>query len=217
MNAKLQWEKLLERVDALSLRERGFLFLSLLACLLAVADLLWLTPAQNNYKQLTQRFTAQTAELTRLRDELRGLSVQPDPSRAVRTDIEQANIRLNALNNEIKHAVPMAQNGPALEQVLVQLLRRQQGLTLLGVTTLAQDLPATPAGAAAAAASTAMPPGMTKRGLELKVAGPYPELVRYVQSLETAMPSLRWGALSIKGDKQPPELSVQVYVVGVQP
>jgi MSHA biogenesis protein MshJ len=41
--------------------------------------------------------------------------------------------------------------------------------------------------------------------------------VRYVKTLEMAMPSLRWGALQIKGDLQPPELSLQVYVVGVQP
>ncbi len=214
MNAKQQLEKLLERVDALSLRERVFLFLSLLACLLAVADLLWLSPAQAAYKQLTQRFAAQTTELTRLRDELRASSVVPDPSKAVRDDIEKANLRLAALNEEIKTLVPMAQNGPALEQVLVQLLRKQSGLTLLGVSTLAPDAPAAAGGPASA---NAMPPGLSKRGLELRVAGAYPELVAYIKTLETAMPALRWGALNLKSDKLPPEFTVQVYVVGVQP
>lgn len=214
MNARQQWEKLLERVDALSLRERVFLFMSLLACLLAVADLLWLSPAQAAYKQLTQRFAAQTTELTRLRDELRASSIVPDPSKAVRDDIEKADVRLAALNEEIKALVPLAQNGPALEQVLVQLLRKQAGLTLLGVSTLAQDAPSV---AGSPAAASAMPPGLSKRGLELRVAGAYPELVAYIKALETAMPALRWGVLSLKSDKLPPEFTVQVYVVGVQP
>jgi hypothetical protein len=41
--------------------------------------------------------------------------------------------------------------------------------------------------------------------------------MRYVKTLETAMPALRWGALTLKSEKQPPELKLQVYVVGVQP
>jgi MSHA biogenesis protein MshJ len=210
---KALWEKLVERTDALSLRERIFLFLSLLACLLAVADLLWLTPAQNGYKQLTQRFSAQNAELTRLRDELRGASQTIDPAKAVRDDIAASNLRLAALNEEIKTLVPMAQNGPALEQVLIQLLRRQEGLALLGVRTLAQES----APASGTAANAALPSGLTKRGLELRVAGPYPALVGYVKALEVALPTMRWGVLQLKSDKQPPELTVQVYVVGVQP
>jgi len=95
--------------------------------------------------------------------------------------------------------------------VLVQLLRRQDGLVLQGLTTLKAE------SAVATGAQAALPPGMVKRGLELRVTGPYPNLVRYVKSLETALPALRWGALNLKSDQQPPELSLQVYVVGVQP
>ena len=51
----------------------------------------------------------------------------------------------------------------------------------------------------------------------MKVAGPYAELVRYVKNLESALPALRWGALRLQSDKQPPELTLQVYVVGVRP
>ncbi len=205
---KKQWLQLLERIDALTLRERVFLFISVIACALALADVLWLSPAQMAYKQLTQRFATQTSELDRLRGELRTSARPVDPAKAVREDIAAASARLDAVNADIKALVPLDKNGPALEQVLVQLLRRHEGLTLQGLSTLKAE---------AAPATGAVLTGLTKRGLELRVTGPYPELMRYVKTLETAMPTLRWGALMLKSDKQPPELKLQVYVVGVQP
>ena len=208
---KQQWQKLVERVDALSLRERIFLFVSVIATALALADVVWMSPAQTAYKQLTQRFAAQSSELDRLRTELRAVAQPVDSAKVIRDDIAAANLRLEALNAEIKLLVPMAQNGPALEQVLVQFLRKQDGLVLLGLNTTKPEV--TPANGAAPGSSA----GLTKRGLELRVAGPYAELVRYVKTLEVALPSLRWGAMQLKSEKQPPELSLQVYVVGVQP
>ena len=52
---KSWWIKLATKIDALSLRERVFLFCSVLLVLLAVADVLWLTPAQGAYKQVQQK------------------------------------------------------------------------------------------------------------------------------------------------------------------
>lgn len=211
---KKQWLQLLDRIDALSLRERVFLFISIIACVLALADVLWLSPAQTAYKQLTQRFATQSAELDRLRGELRTSTRPVDPAKAVREDIAVATARLDAVNADIKALVPLDKNGPALEQVLVQLLRRHDGLVLQGLsTTKAEAAPA----ASSAGNAVAVPTGLTKRGLELRVTGPYPELMRYVKTLETAMPALRWGALTLKSEKQPPELKLQVFVVGVQP
>jgi len=209
---KQWWQQQVVRIDALSLRERAFLFLSVIVVCLALADVLWLSPAQVAHQQVTQRFAAQGTELSRLRDELKSVAQPVDASKAVRDDIAAASARLEAVNQEIKSVAPLADGGPALEQVLVQFLRRQAGLTLLSTGTLKQDaaIPVAPATGAA-------PTGLSRRGMELRVAGPYPELVRYVKTLEIALPALRWGGLQLKSEKQPPELTLQVYVVGVQP
>lgn len=207
---KLWWDKQAVRIDLLSLRERVFLFVSVIACCMALAEVMWLSPAQVAHKQVTQRFATQGSELIRLREELKTTSQPVDASKAVRDDLQVETARLEAVNQEIKTVAPVAQGGPALEQVLVQFLRRHEGLTLLSVGTLNQELASGPATAAA-------PVGLSKRGLELKVSGPYAELVRYVKALENALPSLRWGAMQLKSEKQPPELTLQVYVVGAQP
>lgn len=213
---KALWLKHSARIDALSLRERAFLFISLIAVCVALANVLWLAPAQKAHEQTRLRVAAQSAELLRLRSELQG-SVQPvDASKSVRNDLAAAQAELNTINQEILNTkAPTADSGLALEQVLVQFLRRQEGLTLLSTGTVAGSSEAAATGAGAAAPSVL--PGLLKRGMELKVAGPYPALVRYVKTLEGALPGLRWGSLQLKSDKQPPELTMQVFVVEVQP
>ncbi len=210
---KQKWQLLVARVDAMQLRERVFLFLAVIICFLALADTLWLTPAQTAQKQAKLRFESQSTELQRLRSELTAMAQTVDPGKAVRDDIASANLRLDVINQEIRAVAPLAEGGPAIEQALVQFLRRQEQLTLLSTGTIKSDTAPSP-GAAPAAGTQ---PVLSRRGLELRVAGSYADLVRYVRTLENALPTLRWGTLQIKATKQPPELTLQVYVVGVPP
>lgn len=213
---KQQWQKLALRVDAMQLRERVFLFLAILICALALADTVWLSPAQLVNKQAKLRFAAQGTELQRLRDELKSVAQPVDASKVVRDQIAEANLRLDAINQDIRAVAPQAEGGPAIEQALVQFLRRQEGLTLIRTATLAQDA-VSPKATTTPAANTAAPAVLSRRGLELSVSGSYAELVRYVRTLENALPTMRWGNLQIKTTKQAPELTLQVYVVGVPP
>ena len=202
-----QLQLLLQRIDALSLRERIFLFLSVFVCVLVAADFVWFTPAQTAHKALLQRFAAQSSELDRLRGELAVSGVPNDPAKAARAELHELNARLAERTTELAGLAPKDQKGPALEQVLQRMLSRQEGLTLLSLDTLSPEAPGSPS-----AAST----GLRKHGLVLRVAGPYTGLVQYVQALETALPGLRWGPMELKTDKRVTELSLQVYAVGVQ-
>jgi MSHA biogenesis protein MshJ len=215
---KQQWQTLAARIDALSLRERVFLFLSIIVCCLALAETLWLSPAQVAYKQATQRFAAQSAEVKRLRGELTVVAQPVDASKAVRDDIAAAQLRLDQVTEEIKAVAPLAEGGPAIEQTLVQFLRRQEGLTLISTGTIKQEtVIVSPRAKGDTAPATDKLPVLSKRGLELKVSGSYAELARYVKTLENALPTLRWGSLQVTAGKEMPELTLQVYVVGVSP
>ncbi len=206
---KAWWALQAARINGLSLRERLFLFLSVMAVLLAIADVLWLSPAQASYKQSQQRFAAQTAEVSRLRAELAAVSRPVDASADLRAELAQYQARVEALQGEITAIAPGAANGSeALEQVLVQFLKRSPGLRLVSSGTVAAD---------AASAEAPAVPGIQRRGLELKVAGPYAELSRYVRQLELALPRLRWGSMQLQVDRQGPELTLRVYVLEVQP
>ncbi len=202
---KQRWQQLVVRIDALSLRERAILFVLLLACCMVLADTVWLSPAQVAHKQATLQFNTQSQELQRLRDELKAVAAPVDVNKQVRDDIALVQQEIDAVNQDIRAVAPLAEGGPAIEPTLVQLLRRQEGLTLLGTATA-------PAPAAPAASSPYMP---TRQALELRVAGSYADLTRYIATLENALPTLRWGALQLKATRQQPELTVELVLLGV--
>lgn len=257
------WKIQSGRINALSLRERFFLFVTLIICLLALADTLWISPTQTAYRQTTLKLSTQNEELQRLRAELgslysNGAATANDPSKILQNDIGTAKERLQVLDQEINALVQRVQKARSIEPALIEFLRRQEGLTLLGTSTLVgADPVAEQAGLFKRVVDTvtsgaiipvapnalAMPstqatglhlPTMLKRGLELRVRGSYHHLSRYILTLEQALPDLRWGNLEIKIPAAPaeetegaavliptktekPELSLQVYVVGVSP
>lgn len=214
---KIWWSKLAARIDALSLRERAFMFLSAIAIFLALADAMWLSPAQVAHKQLTQRFQKQTAELQRVRDELKLAGLPANGVKSVSAEIATVKSSLTNVNQKIAIVLPTASDSTPLTQALVHLLRRHEGLTLVRTATVSPDAGLAKATQTGAAGGSALPAGMTRQGVELTVSGPYSELIRYVQALETAMPNIRWGVMKLKSEKLPPELTLQLFLVGVQP
>lgn len=206
---KAWWNIQAARINALSVRERLFLLLSVLLVLGALADVLWLTPAQTAYKQTQQRFLSQSTELNRLRAELAVVAKPVDASADLQADIAHLQTRTQALRAEIAGIAPaLSAGGEALEPVLEQFLQRSSHLRLVSSATL---------GVEAIGPGVQNIPGMMQRGLELKVSGPYAELIRYVQRLEQALPSLRWGSMQLRVDQRIPELTLRVYVLEVQP
>jgi MSHA biogenesis protein MshJ len=214
---KRWWETQSARINALSMRERVFLFFSIMACGMALADVLWLSPAQTAHTQLTQRFAKQGTELQRARTELKTVAQPVDNNKAMRDEITAINTHVAAVNQNIQDVLPAATQVAPLAQVLVHLLQRHAGLTLVRTSAVAPDAAVVIAAPRVGAAASAMPVGLTRQGVEFTVSGPYPELMRYVQTLETALPHVRWGAMKLKSEKLPPELTLQLFLVGVQP
>lgn len=207
---KVWWQAQLARIDNLSLRERIFLFLSILVCCLAVADTLWLSPAQTAHQQLLQRLDKQNAELQRLRDTLR-VSAQPnDVDQAAQAELLATQAQIDQVNQAVRQRLPDASASAPLAQTLVQLLRRHDGLTLVRTAALAPET----AGPGNSNGAGSLPDGLTRQGVTITVAGAYPVLMRYVAALEVAMPYARWGVMSLSSDKGPPELTLQLFLLG---
>lgn len=205
---KRWWTIAAARIDALSLRERAILFGTALVLCLLLADVLWLGPVQARHQQVSQRFAAQDAELQRLREELKATGGETGPGRRMREELAQLRERIAAVDREIATTPQADVDETPLSKVLVHFLRRHEGLVLVRTATLAADR----AQGEAAGAAPEVP--LKRQGLELTVAGSYGELTRYVQTLERALPALRWGTMRLDSKSQPAELTLQVWLVG---
>lgn len=226
---KAWWKVQAARIDALSLRERAFLFVSLLVCLVALADAVWLSPAQTRQKQLAARVKQQDVELQGLRAALQAAAASMASGNAkaiARDELQALRVRAQALDFDIGALTQGAAGSDGLQAVLLKFLRRHDGLTLVNTSTLGSEIlqvkaapnAATPAPAAAQpqAGGSAPVPVLVRRNLALTVAGPYLKLMAYVDTLERELPGVRWGELRLTSDPNATQLSLQVSVVGLR-
>ncbi|MFG6487686.1 hypothetical protein ACG04R_13470 [Roseateles sp. BYS78W] len=217
------WERQAKRIDALSLRERAILFLSIVAVLAALFDKLVLTPVTARAQLRADAEAQQAAEVAQLREQFVAASRNAnDPAGQLRPQLEAAQAERTRLDAELRKAGSTS-GGEGLSAVLQRLLAQQPGLVLERLALL-DDLPVTAPRAASAAsvsAPAALPtmPGMSWQGVELQVLGRYGDIQRYLQALERELPGLRWGEmhLSASGTKEPPRLRAQLFLLKVQP
>jgi MSHA biogenesis protein MshJ len=217
---KAWWKLQAAKINALSLRERAFLFVACMGVLLALVETLWLEPANVQQKAAALRVRQQEADLQVMRTSLQTIVLTPDSesNQGARAELAELRQHLNAVNARIAQ-VPLSDSSAALQQVLVQFLKRHEGLTLVRTATLIPEGPgAAPTAAAkpASAPGTGPQPSLSHTGLELTVAGAYLDLMRYVETLERELPGLRWGAMKLKTDAAQPQLTLQVSLVGVK-
>jgi MSHA biogenesis protein MshJ len=209
------WKLLAGRIDALSLRERALLFLSLLICGLVLGDQFWLAPAQQRQQQQVAKVKQQDAELLLLRTQLLANKTDApaaNAAQAVRLDMAALQSRIETVNREIDQLSRLGGQTDPLPKVLLHILKRYDGLTLERTATLASE--ATSLSQVGAAAPSAP---LLRHGMEFTVSGSYGELMRYVQTLELELPALRWGTMKLSSGKPTPSLALQVFWLGVAP
>jgi len=206
---KQRWQGWMQKLDVLSVRERLFVFVSLLVCAVALVDTFWLVSARATHAQLQLRMMQQGLELKQLRDVVRSGPRPDDANRVVRDELTQTRARMDALDQHVAKLLPQSDRSAPLEQVLVHLLKRQPGLTL--VRTVA--VPPEAAGPGNDNGAAQLPAGLTRQGVALTVAGSYADLTRYLATLESALPQVRWGALSLAVPGGEPELTLQLFLI----
>ncbi|MBV8035721.1 hypothetical protein [Roseateles sp.] len=205
------WERQAQRIDALSLRERSFLFLSLLAVLAALFDTLVLSPHAARTAQRREEAARHAAELGQMRDQFVAASQgSSDPVARLRRQLDGARTERARLDEALRRA-GSASAGEGLAVVLQRLLAQQPGLVLERLRLL-DDAPV--AGEHQPALD-----GLSWQGVELQVQGGYHDVQRYLQALERELPGLRWGQmrLSAGGGNEASRLQAELFLLKVHP
>jgi MSHA biogenesis protein MshJ len=225
------WALQARRIDAMSLRERTLLFVSMVAVLVGLADALVLSPLLAEQQATTAQMRQESASLDALRSALSSGESGADTPRARLTrELRERRAEVQAVDAEIQTRLAAGGDGTNLAALMTRVLKRYDGLTLVRLATATKEQsddepevarPKPPpeidlgklaaAAPPAAAASATLPP---RRGVEIGVRGRYADLMRYVADTETEMPSLRWGELAIISNDTDSSLHAQVFVPG---
>ena len=216
MNAFIQAQA--KRIDGLSLRERAIMFVSLAAALVAAADALVISPRLAEEKALLSQRQTQTAKINTMRGELAGSGANADtPAAKLARQLAEARARQQALDAEIARGLAQGGPGARLSDLLERVLRRYERLTLLRLATLAATAKPVARARDSAQAQAQAGESLPLQGVEIVVRGSYPDLAQYVADTESALPALRWGALTITGGNELPVLTARVYLLGAAP
>lgn len=197
--ASEKWREFSARIDAMSLRERIFVFAAVVVVALFLVQTFLIDPGQLRAHNARDRLLGAESALQQIEQQRVQLvhRVGHDPDRTAREALAVQEARLTELNAELetreRSLVPPAR----MYQVLKDVVRGQGGVRVIGFKTLSPQPVSLPDAAEGA------PPGFYRHGFELTVSGRYVDLVAYLARLEALPWRLSWSEATLNAAGRP--------------
>lgn len=178
------------RIDALSLRERAIMFVAMAAALVAVADLLVLSPALAQERRVAAQRAERLRELADLRLRTAALATSRSAPGGLQATLQQTRNESDAAQASIDKLLAAEGDAARVSDLLERVLRRHERLKLLKLSI----------DKAPRADATATQPGAAGlQTVELTIGGAYHELAAYLADIERQLSGLRVADLHISG------------------
>jgi MSHA biogenesis protein MshJ len=203
-------EKLRARIDDLSIRERGWLFITLAVLLGAAWQWLLMDPVERQQKDLVEKITAAQKQVTDLNDATQALvsARTADPDAENRRALEELRAALAGFDTQIKGTVSGLVEPRQMAQMLEEVLARNPGLVL----KKARSLPAKPLVAAEEGSTSTV----YQHGLRLELEGSYLDALAYLRALQKMPRSIYWDEVRVSMDKYPKaEITITVHTLSL--
>ncbi len=199
---KAQWARLAARINALSVRERFLLFACVVGALGALTDRLFVSPLIREQKLVVAQLDRKSSDMDILRDKVNAEMLQRRRVRANELDstLKQLQGEIDAVEREITALSAAGGETVAMSAMLTRVLRRAEKVALVRVVQLGGESIAVPTSGVAP----------TRGGLEFTLSGSYLDLMGYLASLEKTLPHARWGALRVRADTAPAQVTVRI-------
>jgi MSHA biogenesis protein MshJ len=219
MSDKLK--KLMERIDSMSLRERGLLLGALVFVIYSAWNGLFMGPLTAHHNQVQgqlKQLRSDTALLSQQSEDISKRQSQ-DPDAETRTKLAGLRTEIAALDERIKARTQGLIDPAAMTSVLEDVLKNEPGLKLLSV----QSLPASPLldpdvhDASKPAQPNAGVPGIYRHGMTLVFEGSYMDALHYLRTLEALPWHLYWDNAAFKVSKYPlAQFTLTVHTIGLR-
>lgn len=200
MNAadfKKQLQALAVRVDAMSLRERALIFITVLVALYFVATNMLFAPVNSEKDRLQNQVNLKRNETRVLELQIQNLVADGDrhPEAGKRKKLTELQENLKAMDAELSRVTAGLVPPKEMARLLEQMLLKNRGLRLMKM----ESQPPTPLleGGATAGAM------VYKHGMRVELQGGYLDILRYLKSLEGLPWKVFWGQVTLQSEKHP--------------
>ncbi len=218
------WEKLVEKIDGMSLRERVLIFAAAAFMLVALIQVLFLDSLLAEQKRLSTQVVQQQEKMKEIQAQIEA-SLQAkrnDAASPLRQRLSQVKQQLADgdayLQSRRDHLVQPEKMADLLEQVL----NKNGQLQLINLQTLPTALliekAVKPEGAGTGPASTAaeLDKQVFRHGVQITVRGSYLDLLRYLTAIEQMPTKMFWGMSKMNVMQYPAaELTLTLYTLSL--
>lgn len=210
---KKQLQGLANRVDAMSLRERALIFITLLVALYFLAMNVLFGPLINEKDRLQQQVNQKRQEVESLESRIQSMATGRDEAdTAKQRKIAALQENLRTMDSELVHVTAGLVSPKEMARLIEQMLLRNRGLQVMKV----ESIPAMPLleGVEGVKADGTM---IFKHGMQIEIKGGYMDILSYLKSLENLPWKVFWGKVTLKAEKYPnSRVSLLIYTLSTR-
>lgn len=206
-NIRARIKKYTDRIDALSLRERGIIFIAILVVVYSVAVNMLFPPLNAEQDRLKKQLATKRTQVQAFEGQIQEALARSaeDPDAANRARLAGLEKQLQALDESLTSVTSRLVPPKEMAKVVEQILARNRRLEVVRVENLAAEplrkVAAQPKrGAARPDGGGAM---VYRHGVRIEVKGNYLDVLDYLHQLENLPWKLFWGKISLKTEQYP--------------
>jgi MSHA biogenesis protein MshJ len=197
------------RIDAMSIRERALIFITLLVALYLLAVNVLFGPVNAVKDRLQQQVSQKRQETQALEAQIQTLLAAGDDT-VKRNKLATLQENLKTMDAELVRVTAGLVPPKEMARLIEQMLLKNRGLQVMKM----ESLPATPLLEASTASGIVSGTMVYKHGMQIKLKGGYLDILRYLKTLEGLPWKVFWGKVSLKTDKYPDsEVSLLIYTL----
>lgn len=226
MNGKIMkqhLENIVDKVDAMSVRERVLIFAAAAYLLVTLSMTLFLDPLLEQQKKLSSQVVQQQSKM-------RDLQAQMDAAMLARKNNENSPLhqRLASVKQQLAEGADYLQfrsdhlvEPEKMASLLEQILNRNGRLKLVSLQTLPaaplnEKMVAKSDGAAAEGGAAVPDRQVFRHGMQLTVRGSYLDLLQYLDEMEHLPSQMFWGKVQMSvAEHQEVELTLTLYTLSL--
>lgn len=216
------YKKYAERIDNLSLRERGIIFVAVLVVVYGVAANLLFPPLYAEQARLKKQLTDKRAQIQAFDGQIQAALARSahDPDAANRVKRDQLEAQLKALDASLAAVTSRLVSPREMARVIEQILLKNRRLELVRIESLA-PMPLQPSNGAAGPGEPAPAPAAGfhayRHGMRLEIRGNYLDVLAYLKELEALPWKVFWGQISMKVGQYPTShVTLEIYTLSTE-
>lgn len=224
MQVKQQLKQLEARIDALSLRERGILFLVVLGVLFWLATVVVFSSLRVEQQRLEKDVRAKLNQVQALSDQNQMMMTKlaQDPEALAQARVAELKQHLKTEEASVANIVRGLVSPREMPRLVQQMLAKNRALQVIKLENLPAQVLAEEKNAADA---TPSPPAATpltnvarvyRHGMRIELRGQYADIARYLRALEELPSKVFWGEVRFESEKYPlSRVTLVIYTISL--